>query len=131
MAVLIVLPGVACAPWRPRLGSSRPEALEFVQRDLEECEPLAYKSGGGSEWLQALDGALLGIFAGGLGAATAFAGDESVRDGAVYGAAIAIPLFAVFEGVRARRQFKRAYRNCMDGRGHEVRGLTIPGKPVK
>ena len=120
LAVLLAFSSAACASWRPRLGESGTSVAQWVGRDFEECWALAYKSGGGSAWLQGLD---IGLFGGGYGAGvgafTAWAGDESPSGGAWIGASVGA-LLGVWEGFTARAQFKRAYRNCMQGRGHEV-----------
>ncbi len=122
--VLIVLTLFAfgCASqtgWQPTVDYRSGRGAETVQRDYAECGYLARHASGGTG-TEAAKGALVG---GLLGAATGAAIGAAVGNpgaGAAIGAASGGFGGGTIQGVRAEEQYKRAYSNCMRGRGHYV-----------
>lgn len=89
-----------------------------AQRDSVECQQLARNSA--STGTEAVKGGVTGAA---LGAATgaiigAFTG--SAGTGAALGAATGAVCGGAYSGINADEQYKRAYKNCMRNRGHNV-----------
>lgn len=120
--IVLAALAVGCASqtgWQPTVDYRSSHGVESVERDYAECGYLAQRASGGTG-NEAVKGAVVG---GLLGAATgaaigAVAGNAGT--GAAIGAASGGIGGGTLQGVRAEEQYKRAYSNCMRGRGHYV-----------
>lgn len=126
-AILAVIPILAltlmngCATysgWQPVVDSRNDPNAAMIPQDTEECKMLAREAGStGTETAKGMAaGGLLGAAAGAaIGAAVGSPGT-----GAAIGAAAGGMGGATQQGVSGDEQYKRAYINCMRGRGHNV-----------
>jgi len=90
-----------------------------IGQDLYECRSLAYQSSGDTASNTARGTVIGGLIGAAAGAAIgAAAGDAGT--GAAVGAAAGGFSGGAKEGFNTEEQFKRAYQNCMRGRGHNV-----------
>lgn len=122
LSLLVVLSSLSgCATysnWQPVVDPSNDKNAANIGRDTQECKQLASQAG------SAATEAAKGVAVGGLlGAATgaavgAVAGDPGA--GAAIGAAAGGIGGGTYTGVSADEDYKRAYINCMRGRGHSV-----------
>ena len=90
-----------------------------LSQDMAECRQLAKRAVGGATSnviQQGVVGGLLGAAGGAIGGA--FAGNPAA--GAAMGAAGGAFLGGAKGGIESDQQFKRAYQNCLAGRGHRV-----------
>lgn len=104
--------------WQPVVDTSRDPNAANVSRDTEECRGLAQQAG--STGTEAAKGVAVG---GLLGAATGAAIGAAVGSpgtGAAIGAAAGGMGGGTYSGLSGDEQFKRAFINCMRGRGHNV-----------
>ncbi len=104
--------------WEPTVDPYGDRNPAMIQQDTEQCKMLARQAGGmGSE---SLKGAGAGALIGAAGGAALGAIYGNPATGAATGAAIGGIGGATTQGVDADSQFKRAFINCMRGRGHNV-----------
>lgn len=119
IAALVVLSGCATyGGYQPTVDSSRDRHPEYISQDMAECKQLARQASSiGTETLKG--GAAGALIGGAAGAAIgAVVGNPAV--GAALGGAAGGIGGATNTGVDADNQFKRAYINCMRGRGHAI-----------
>lgn len=120
--LLILFPLVAgCASysnWQPVADPSNDRNAANLGRDTEECRQLASQAGQtGTEAAKGVAvGGLLGAAAG--AAIGAVAGNPGA--GAAVGAAAGGIGGGATTGISADDEYKRAYINCMRGRGHNI-----------
>jgi hypothetical protein len=99
---------------------SNPAATANLDRDLQECQALAEQAGGNTATeaaigtvaggaMGAVTGAIVGAVSGGNVATSAMIGGTA---GGIGGAAK--------QGFDSNTQYKRAFNDCMTGRGHRV-----------
>lgn len=104
--------------WAPTVDPYNDPNIARVEQDKVECQNLARQAGAtGTEAVQG------GVAGGLIGAASGAAIGAAVGDpgtGAAVGAAAGGIGGATMQGVGGEEQFKRAYINCMRGRGHNV-----------
>ena len=119
IAGLLAVSGCATyGGWQPVVDTSRDPNAANVSRDTEECRALAQQAG--SPGTEAAKGLAVG---GLLGAATGAAIGAAVGNpgtGAAIGATAGGMGGGAYTGISGDDQFKRAYINCMRGRGHNV-----------
>lgn len=121
MVTLLAAAVSGCATysgWKPTYDTFGDPNVGRLSVDEEECRILAKEAGSvGTESLKgAAAGGLLGAAAGAaIGAAVGSPGT-----GAAVGAAAGGLGGATQQGVSADEQYKRAFINCMRGRGHKV-----------
>jgi hypothetical protein len=89
-----------------------------INQDTEECRALARDAGAAGT--ETLKGAGAGALIGAAGGAALGAITGNPATGAAIGATVGGIGGAANQGVDADNQFKRAYINCMRGRGHNV-----------
>lgn len=104
--------------WQPVVDPYGDHNPSMIQRDTEECRMLAGEAGStGTE-------AAKGVAAGGLLGAAAGAAIGAVAGNPGAGAAIGAAAGGISggaqTGVSGDEQYKRAFINCMRGRGHNV-----------
>ena len=118
-ASLALLSGCATySGWQPVADTHNDPNAANITRDTEECKSLAGEAGAvGTETAKgAATGGLLGAAAGAaIGAVTGNPGS-----GAAIGAAAGGIGGGTYTGVSGDEQYKRAYINCMRGRGHNI-----------
>ena len=107
------------AVWTPTVDVYRDSRAQYLSADIEECRNLAYQVSG-----YAPQQAVVGSLAGGLvGAATGAALGAALGNPAK-GAAVGAAAVGIGAGAKSalgsESAFKRAYINCMRGRGHPV-----------
>ncbi len=118
-ALLLGLQGCASySNWQPVADTQNDKNAANLPKDTEECRSLASQAGSvGTESAK-------GVAVGGLlGAATGAAVGAVVGNpggGAAIGAATGGIGGGAYTGVNADDQYKRAYINCMRGRGHNI-----------
>lgn len=118
----IALLGAGCVSqsgWTPAVDYRGNPAYENVGRDQYECRQLAHQASGGTFQRTAL-GALVGGAVGAAGGAAIGAATGRPGTGAAIGAASGGFLGGAHEGLQSEASFKRAYIQCMQGRGHRV-----------
>ena len=115
----LVLAGCATyGGWQPVVDSRSDPNAAMIPQDTEECKLLARQAGStGTEAAKGVAaGGLLGAAAGAaIGAVTGHPGA-----GAAIGAAAGGIGGGAQQGVSGDEQYKRAFINCMRGRGHNV-----------
>lgn len=89
-----------------------------INQDMQECQALANQAG--SATTETLKGAGAGALIGAAGGAALGAITGNPATGAAIGATVGGIGGAANQGVDADNQYKRAYINCMRGRGHNV-----------
>ena len=116
---LALLSGCATySGWQPVADTHNDPNAANLAKDTEECKALAGEAGAvGTETAKgAATGGLLGAAAGAaIGAVTGNPGS-----GAAIGAAAGGIGGGTYTGVSGDEQYKRAYINCMRGRGHNI-----------
>jgi len=105
--------------WRPTVDSYGDPNAANIDRDTVECRQLALNASGGTAQ-KAGKGALVGGAVGAAAGAVIGAAVGSPGKGAMIGAAAGGMGGAARQGFGAEDDFKRAYINCMRGRGHRV-----------
>jgi len=119
LATLVLIAGCATyTGWEPVTDSHNDPNAANIPRDTEECKMMASQAGSpGTE-------AAKGVAAGGLlGAAAGAAIGAAVGNpgtGAAIGAASGGIGGGTYTGVSGDDAYKRAFINCMRGRGHNV-----------
>jgi uncharacterized protein YcfJ len=123
-ASLILVSGLAlggCATyggWQPVVDSRSDPNAAMIPQDTEECKMIARQAGStGTDTAKGVAaGGLLGAAAGAaIGAVTGNPGS-----GAAIGAAAGGIGGGAHQGISSDEQYKRAFINCMRGRGHNV-----------
>jgi outer membrane lipoprotein SlyB len=114
----------ACAQTRsytPAVDSrmSSPEAAMNLERDLQECEALAKQAAGNTAVETAIGTGVGGAIGAGTGAAIGAITGNAGR-GAAIGAVAGGVGGGAKEGFESDSKYKRAYRDCLRGRGHRV-----------
>ena len=104
--------------WQPVVDTYRDPNPANVQRDTDECRVLAQQAG--SPGTQAVQGAAVGGLLGAASGAAIGAVVGNPGGGAAIGAAAGGMGGGTYTGISGDDQFKRAYINCMRGRGHNV-----------
>lgn len=104
--------------WEPTVDPRGPHA-ETLVRDKEECKQLA-KESAGDQGNKAAIGTLVGAAVGAAGGAVIGAAAGSAGTGAAVGAAAGGLGGGAYEGLGANEDYKKAYRKCLEGRGHRV-----------
>lgn len=111
----------ACAEvtgWTPTVDPYNDRNAAQIPQDTADCKQLAGQSSGTAKEtaLGAGAGALIGAAGGAV--AGAFTGNPAM--GAAIGAAAGGLGGGTMQGVSAEAAYKRAFNNCMRGRGHNV-----------
>ena len=118
-AGLLLLSGCATySGWQPVADTQNDPNAANLTKDTEECKALASEAGSvGTETAKgAATGGLLGAAAGAaIGAVTGNPGS-----GAAIGAAAGGIGGGAYTGISGDDNYKRAYTNCMRGRGHNI-----------
>lgn len=116
----VVLTGCASySDWRPTVDPYGDPNAANIGRDTVECRQLALNASG-STGQEAGKGALVGGAVGAAAGAVLGAAVGSPGKGAALGAAAGGVGGATHQGFGAEDNYKRAYINCMRGRGHRV-----------
>ena len=89
-----------------------------INQDMEECRALAGQAG--NTGTETMKGAGAGALIGAAGGAAMGAIVGNPATGAAIGATVGGIGGAANQGMDADNQFKRAYINCLRGRGHNV-----------
>ncbi len=119
VAGIVLLSGCATySGWQPVADTHNDPNAANLTRDTQECKGLAAEAGSaGTE-------AAKGVVAGGLLGAAAGAAIGAVAGSPGSGAAIGAAAGGIgggtYTGVSGDEQYKRAYINCMKGRGHNI-----------
>jgi outer membrane lipoprotein SlyB len=122
LSIIASLMLTACASqtgWTPTVDTyNDPNALRLNQ-DMAECEQLATSASGGTAKQTAV-GAGVGGLIGAAGGAAVGAAMGNAGIGAALGAAAGGIGGGASQGIQSEEQYKRAYSNCLRGRGHHV-----------
>lgn len=105
--------------WTPTIDPANDPNAYRINQDMAECQQLAKQASGGTVKETAI-GAGVGGLVGAAGGAVVGAFTGNPGAGAAIGAAAGGFGGAAKQGFSAEDQFKRAYSNCMRGRGHRV-----------
>ena len=105
--------------WQPTVDPHGDPHAEAIGYDKRECEHLAHEASGGSS-ARATEGAVVGGLIGAAAGAAIGAAVGAPGTGAMIGAAAGGIGGGTREGFRSEDQYKRAFINCMEGRGHNV-----------
>ncbi len=113
-------PGCASqSGWTPTVDTYGNSRAQYLSQDLAECKALAEQSSGGTASEAGKGAAVGGLLGAATGAAIGAAFGSAGR-----GAAVGATVGGVGGGRRKASQaeatYKRAYSNCMRGRGHNV-----------
>lgn len=112
----------ACASqtgWTPVVDSYNDPNAARINQDMADCQRLANQASGNTAKETAI-GAGVGGLIGAAGGAVLGAAVGSPGTGAALGAAAGGIGGGAKQGLDAEAQYKRAYINCMRGRGHKV-----------
>nr|WP_081423418.1 glycine zipper family protein [Methylococcus capsulatus] len=104
--------------WKPTYDTYKDPNAARISLDEEECRMLAKEAG--SAGTEALKGGAVGGLVGAAAGAAIGAAVGSPGTGAAIGAATGGIGGATQQGVSGDEQYKRAFINCMRGRGHNV-----------
>lgn len=104
--------------WEPVVDPAYDKNPAMIQQDTAECKMLARQAG--STATEALKGGAAGALIGGAGGAALGALTGNPATGAALGATVGGIGGAAQQGVSGDEQYKRAFINCMRGRGHNV-----------
>jgi len=105
--------------WSPTVDPYDDPNAANISRDKVECRQLAQNAGGGTA-REVGKGALIGGAIGAAAGAALGAAVGSPGSGAAAGAAIGGFGGGAKQGFGSEENYKRAYINCMRGRGHNV-----------
>ncbi|NIQ02343.1 MAG: hypothetical protein GWM98_19725 [Nitrospinaceae bacterium] len=105
--------------WRPTVDAYNDPNAANIERDMQECQRLAEQASGGTA-KETGKGALVGGAIGAAAGAAIGAAVGSPGKGAAIGAAAGGIGGGTKEGLSAEEQYKRAFKNCMRNRGHNV-----------
>jgi hypothetical protein len=103
--------------WTPTVDPTYDRNAYRLDQDIAECRQLASHASGGTAKETAI-GAGVGALVGAAGGAVVGAFTGNPGAGAAIGAAAGGLGGAAKQGFSAEDQYKRAYSNCMRGRGH-------------
>ena len=116
---------VACAQTRgyspavdPR--ASKPSASPNYDRDVQECGELAKQSAGNTAAETAIGAGVGGAIGAATGAVVGAVADTDVANAAMIGGAAGGVGGAIKQGYESDSNYRKAYNNCMRGRGHSV-----------
>src|SRR5262247_3337066 len=119
-ALAIATAAAAQSGWTPTVDTIGNARAQYLSRDMAECRSMAQQASGGSGAGQAARGALRGGAVGAAGGAAMGA----VLGNAGRGAALGAIGGGVTRGARqhsaSEADFRRAFSNCLRGRGHNV-----------
>jgi outer membrane lipoprotein SlyB len=104
--------------WQPVVDTYNDPNAQRIEQDKVECQNLAKQAG--STGTEAAQGGIAGGLIGAAAGAAIGAAVGNPGTGAAIGAASGGIGGAATQGVSGEEQFKRAYINCMRGRGHNV-----------
>lgn len=105
--------------WQPTVDPHGDPHAEAIEYDKRECENLAHEASGGAS-ARATEGAVVGGLIGAAAGAAIGAAVGAPGTGAMIGAAAGGIGGGTRQGFRAEDDYKRAFINCMEGRGHNV-----------
>ncbi|PPD03494.1 MAG: hypothetical protein CTY29_09355 [Methylobacter sp.] len=120
--ILITLLAGGCASqtgWSPTIDPYNDRNIGRINQDTAECQQLAGQASGGT-LKESAKGAGVGALAGAAGGAVLGAITGDAGKGAAIGAAVGGLGGAAQQGTQSEAQYKRAFINCMRGRGHNV-----------
>lgn len=120
--ILSALLASGCASqtgWSPTVDPYNDRNLGRVNQDTAECQQLAGQASNGT-LKESAKGAGVGALAGAAGGAVLGAIAGNAGTGAALGAAVGGIGGAAQQGTQSEAQYKRAFINCMRGRGHNV-----------
>ncbi len=113
----------ACAQqtgYRPTVDTYNDPNASRLDFDLQECEQIAQHAGGNTMKDAAIGGAVGGAVGAATGAASGAIYGNRAGTGALAGGAIGALGGAAVQGYKSDAKYKKAYRNCMRNRGHNV-----------
>ena len=105
--------------WQPTVDPYNDPNAYRINQDIAECQQLAKQASGGTAKETAI-GAGTGALIGAAGGAIVGAFTGNPGTGAAIGAAAGGFGGGAKQGFQSEDEFKRAYQNCMRGRGHRV-----------
>jgi outer membrane lipoprotein SlyB len=121
-ASVLVLSGCeSTSQWSPTVDTYGNSRAQYLSQDMEECRALA-RNASGDTTEETVRGAGFGAMAGAAGGAIIGAMVGRPGRGAVLGAAAGGVGGGAFSNTQTEQQFKRAFSDCMRGRGHNVIG---------
>jgi uncharacterized protein YcfJ len=107
--------------WTPAVDPYADRNPDHISEDLYECKQIALRASGGTAEETLKGGVVGGLVGAAAGAAIgAAAGDPG--KGAAIGAAAGGIGGGTYKGLSSEDSYRRAYRDCMEGRGHRVVG---------
>lgn len=120
--IFVLLTGCASVTgWTPTVDTYNDKNAYRLNQDMQDCQQLASQaSGGGAGAKEAAIGAGVGGLIGAAGGAALGAVVGSPGTGAAIGAAAGGIGGASKQGMESNDLYKRAYRNCLRQRGHNV-----------
>ncbi|MFA5983755.1 MAG: glycine zipper family protein [Methylococcaceae bacterium] len=105
--------------WTPTVDAYNDRHADHINQDTAQCQQLAEHASGGTV-KETAKGAGVGALAGAAGGAVLGAIAGNAGTGAALGAAVGGIGGAAHQGTQSDAQYKRAFINCMRGRGHQV-----------
>jgi outer membrane lipoprotein SlyB len=122
LGVAFLLGGcVTQQPWTPTIDTYGGSRNQFVHQDMHECRQLALRVSGSAPE-EAARGAVTGGLVGAAGGAALGAALGNAGRGAAIGAAAGGVGLGATRAAQSEAAFKRAFNDCMRGRGHNVIG---------
>ncbi|MDD2768244.1 MAG: glycine zipper family protein [Methylococcus sp.] len=119
LAAAVAVSGCATyTGWTPTYDSYKDPNSARIPLDEQECQMMAKQAG--STGTEALKGGVVGGLVGAAAGAAVGAAVGNPGTGAAIGAASGGIGGATYQGVSGDDQYKRAFINCMRGRGHNV-----------
>ena len=120
-AVTIILSGCySYGGYQPTVDTYNDPNAYRLNQDAAECRQLAEQAAGGGTVKETAIGAGVGGLVGAAGGAVVGAFTGNPGAGAAIGAAAGGLGGAAKQGYESEETFKRAYKNCMASRGHNV-----------
>lgn len=110
----------AAQSWTPTVDTIGNERAQYLSRDMAECRSMAQQASGGSGAGQAARGAVRGGAVGAAGGAAMGAILGNAGRGAALGAVAGGVTRGVSQSSSSEAEFRRAFSNCLRGRGHNV-----------
>jgi len=119
LLLLLSVPCAAQSNWTPTVDTYGSGRAQYLSQDMWECRQLASQTSGGRTG-SAARGALQGAAVGAGGGALVGAAFGNAGRGAAVGAAAGGIGRGVQQANASETQFRRAFSNCLRGRGHNV-----------
>ena len=116
---LLFATAAAAQSWTPTVDTIGNARAQYLSRDMAECRSMAQQAGG-SQGGQAMRGAVRGGAVGAAGGAAMGAVLGNAGRGAALGAVAGGVTRGVSQSSSSEAEFRRAFSNCLRGRGHNV-----------